>query len=66
MKLRETLTPHEREQLQSVMKHEPLWPGDTLSHDDARRLADRGLIRRDGSGNWIACWETIRDYPRGG
>lgn len=44
---------HIREQLRSVVKGYPLWPGDTISHEGARECQRRGWIVRQGDGNWI-------------
>jgi hypothetical protein len=41
------------EQLRCVVRHYPLWPGDTLSHKLAKACTQAGWIVRDADGNWI-------------
>jgi hypothetical protein len=43
------------EELGNVALHQPLWPGDTVSHAGAYELCRLGLIRRheDGGGHWV-------------
>lgn len=46
---------HLLEQLDCVINHEPLWPGNTLSHELAYELEKRGLIRRlRETGEWVS------------
>ena len=63
MKLRDTLTAPERDELRNVLLNEPVRPGETISHHTANALAARGLIQRDRKG-WVARWDVIRDWPR--
>jgi hypothetical protein len=39
------------QELRNIVLHEPLWPGDTLSHATANELVRRGLASRGGAGN---------------
>lgn len=44
-----------REELRNIVNNAPVWPGDTLSHETARWLSRRWLIRRKG-GEWVPTW----------
>lgn len=44
---------HIVEQLLAVVDHYPLDPGDTISHEGAKRCAALGLIVRQADGKWI-------------
>jgi len=44
---------HLIEELRNVVEHYPLFPGDTVSHEGARRCCDRGWIVRQADGCWI-------------
>lgn len=45
---------HYYEELHNVIEGEPLFPGDTISHQGANECERRGWIRRDTEGNWIS------------
>lgn len=60
LKLTEQLTKPEREELKNIMRNEPVFAGDTISHHTARALYEKGLIERDASNRWVACWEQIQ------
>lgn len=42
-----------RAELRNIMANEPLWPGDTLSHETANECVRRGWARRDADGDFI-------------
>ena len=60
MKLRERLTSQEREELKNIMRNEPVFAGDTISHQTARSLKDKGLIQRDRNNEWVVNWPAIK------
>lgn len=62
MKLRDYLTPVERDELKNVMKNWPVFAGDTVSHATAKSLKEKGLIFRDKSGEWRPNWEAIKNW----
>jgi hypothetical protein len=45
---------HYLEELGNVVTNQPVWPGDTLSHRTANVCGERGWIKRDSKGDWIA------------
>lgn len=48
-----------KDQLLALVKHYPMWPGDTLSHDAMRELYNADMAARDASGNWIPTGQCI-------
>jgi hypothetical protein len=59
-KLKDVLTGPERDELRNVMRNEPVFAGDTISHQTAKSLSQKGLIERDPCNRWVACWEQIK------
>jgi hypothetical protein len=55
------------EELGNVVKNQPLWPGDTVSHAGAYELQRLGLIRRCGEGNdyWCPTQQGLQCYAAG-
>jgi len=41
------------DQFAAIVRHGPTFPGDTIGHSLAEKLAERGWIRRDEDGNWV-------------
>lgn len=44
---------HLIEEYRNIMKNQPVFPGDTISHSSAYELERRGLIKRNEKGDWI-------------
>lgn len=44
---------HVVEELENVVRNYPVFLGDTISHETARRAAERGWIVRNADGDWI-------------
>lgn len=40
-----------QEELRNVEKNEPMWPGDSISHQNIKELTRLGLVARDHEGN---------------
>lgn len=55
---------HELEELRNVVRNYPLFPGDTISHETARRCAAAGWIVRNFGGDWIPTAEGLRELAR--
>lgn len=55
---------HVYEELANIVKGQPLWPGDTLSHVTATQCVERGWARRDDAGNFVATDRGVAEYSR--
>jgi hypothetical protein len=64
MKLREELSQIEREELQNIMRNEPVFTGDILCYQAAAALWLKGLVARNRDGDWVADWTVIRSGGR--
>ncbi len=45
---------HILEELKNICQNEPLWPGDTISHQGANGCIGRGWARRNDDGDIIS------------
>jgi len=50
---------HELEELDNVMRHQPLHPGETIAHATAYACEQRGWIRRNSNGDWVPTDEGL-------
>ena len=41
------------EEFENVARNQPVFPGDTISHQGANALDTAGMIERNVDGNWI-------------
>lgn len=53
---------HVLEELANVVENYPLWPGDTVTHETARRAEERGWIVRQADGSWIPTAAGLAKY----
>jgi hypothetical protein len=53
------------EELLNVIKHYPLWPGDTISPGTAGECRRLGWIRRNVEGYWIPTAAGLEAHSKG-
>ena len=64
MTLRDQLTPEERQELQHLMRVEPMAASDFISTSAALKLSQRDLIQNDPqTGLWTVNWDHITPKP---